>query len=94
MKFQLFFLIAALVVYVSAEHDWTCQKGVSYIENDCNNCQCIDGGLACARSACVHEEHNEMVKCTEFGKEFVRGCNTCVCTEKYHTVCTNEKCHD
>ncbi|XP_031336951.1 protease inhibitors-like [Photinus pyralis] len=89
MKLQLIFFIAILIVYVSAE--WACNSGVSYRENDCNYCNCLDGGLACTRMRCGHQESLRMASCTDYGKVTTsRYGETCTCTRKYHTVCWNQ----
>ncbi|KAF5307583.1 hypothetical protein FQR65_LT06801 [Abscondita terminalis] len=68
-----------------------CKEGVPYKENDCNNCRCGGGVLACTFKLCPTPKSNELRNCVT-GTEWKDGCNDCVCDEELKTICTNNPC--
>ncbi|XP_031357636.1 serine protease inhibitor I/II-like [Photinus pyralis] len=91
MKHQIvIFLVCALVATSVAE--FKCEKGTPYKENNCNSCNCLDGGLlACTEIACLGDEYQRSFNCVE-GTVTQNNCNTCTCVEGQGTICTNHKC--
>ncbi|KAK4873475.1 hypothetical protein RN001_015504 [Aquatica leii] len=57
-----------------------CESGVPYIENECNKCVCVKGGLGYTAMACMGGVHDELKDC-EVGTMFKRGGNDCWCVK-------------
>ena len=76
--------------------------------NDCNMCNCINGGLACTKMGCPNSKEcpkPEPTTCTlgcgtvvpvgwGGNDEGDNACNTCSCTESGHLICTLIACPD
>ncbi|XP_031356910.1 serine protease inhibitor I/II-like isoform X2 [Photinus pyralis] len=90
MKVQLLVLAVFCIACAFASDEFVCQEGVPYKENECNNCNCNNGHLACTLMACG-ERSAELRKC-EVGTKTKVDCNDCECVKNMGTICTNRKC--
>ncbi|KAF5307575.1 hypothetical protein FQR65_LT06793 [Abscondita terminalis] len=87
MHIQVVLLVLCSTIYVASER-FQCQEGIPYKENNCNNCFCSGGNLACTFMACPWAR----VENCEIGSTFTKDCNKCWCTTDQGTICTNHKC--
>lgn len=69
-----------------------CEKGVPYIENECNTCFCINpSDLVCSLKKCPENKDKGLEQC-EIGSVWKKDCNTCWCVNM-GTICSNYDCN-